>query len=94
MPTTRQPQTSGLADGDSRGKKAFGQPGKKCTDSVFLMNSIENCLSNAEITNNTLLNIHIVQVQCCFTTTETLLTIRDGEPMTATSTDFHTAPEF
>ena len=27
-----------------------------------------------------------VQVQCCFTSTETIRTIRDGEPMTATST--------
>ena len=32
-------------------------------------------------------------VQCCFTSTETVRTIRDGiEPRTATS-DFHTAPE-
>ena len=30
--------------------------------------------------------IIIVQVQCCFTSTETVPTIRDGEPRTATST--------
>ena len=29
---------------------------------------------------------HTVQVQCCFTSTESLRTIRDGEPKTATST--------
>ena len=28
----------------------------------------------------------LVQVQCCFTSTETIRTIRDGEPRTATST--------
>ena len=28
----------------------------------------------------------IVQVQCCFTSTETVPTIRDGEPRTVTST--------
>ena len=33
-----------------------------------------------------------VQVQRCFTSTETIRTIRDGEPRMATST-FHTAPE-
>ena len=27
-----------------------------------------------------------VQVQCCFTSTETVGTVRDGEPRTATST--------
>ena len=39
-----------------------------------------------------------VRVQCCFTSTETIRTVRDGEPKTATATsnghlDFHTAPE-
>ena len=29
---------------------------------------------------------HTVQVQCCFTSRESLRTIRDGEPKTATST--------
>ena len=33
------------------------------------------------------------QVQCCFTSTETIRTIRDGEPRTATSTFTDTAPE-
>ena len=30
--------------------------------------------------------VAVVQVQCCFTSTETVRTIRDGEPRTATST--------
>ena len=34
-----------------------------------------------------------VQVQCCFTSTETIRTIRDGGPRTATSTFSDTAPE-
>ena len=31
----------------------------------------------------------IIILQCCFTATVTVRTIRDGEPRTATSTDFH-----
>ena len=32
-------------------------------------------------------DVHVqVQVQCCFTSTETVRTIKDGEPRTATST--------
>ena len=34
-----------------------------------------------------------VQVQCCFASTETIRTIRDGEARTATSTFSHTVPE-
>ena len=34
-----------------------------------------------------------VQVQCCFSSTETIRTIRDGEPRTAPSTFTDTAPE-
>ena len=30
-----------------------------------------------------------LRVQCCFTSTETIRTIRDGEPRTATSTFTH-----
>ena len=30
--------------------------------------------------------VAVVQVQCCFTSTETVRTIRDGEPRTSTST--------
>ena len=33
-------------------------------------------------------------VYCCLASTETVSTIRDGEPRTATSIDFHTAPGF
>ena len=32
-------------------------------------------------------------VQCCFTSTETIRTIRDGEASTYGHLDFHTAPE-
>ena len=32
------------------------------------------------------INTSAVQVQCCFTSTETMRLIRDGEPRTATST--------
>ena len=32
----------------------------------------------------------MVQVKCCFTSTETIRTIRDGQPRTANSTGFHT----
>ena len=32
-------------------------------------------------------------VPCCFTSTETIRLIRDGELRMATSVDFHTTPE-
>ena len=43
-------------------------------------------LVTASSTFSQLLSSEIEQVQCCFTPTETVGTVRDGEPRTSTST--------
>ena len=44
------------------------------------------------LSSETLFKFSVVQVQCCFTSTETIRTTRDGEPRII-HLDFHTAPE-
>ena len=49
--------------------------------------SDKRCVTTNTQTFRTVLTASVqVQIQCCFTPTETIMTIRDGEPRTATST--------
>ena len=64
-------------------QKALFQTGR--TDHHVEFSSYILHCSAPEVTHCRLLDVEIV-VQCCFTSTETLRTIRDGEPRMATST--------